>query len=111
MILFELNHKILNGDTLVTIHNGIFCISDLKFNGITKRKWWVRNPFNDVVTVHLGELKITLKYRFFPVIVVHMSINDGDFTIQKYPMQSIKLYGIGLVGVFLGVLLIYLCNQ
>ena len=99
IIFFDIDHGQINGRHLLTKHNSFFCINTLFIDGVKYKRWWVKNPFNDLIIIIYKEETISIKYNFFPFIKV--TVNEN---ISSYPIQTKKLY----TGLIIFILIIIL---
>ena len=92
---FELDHGMIRGKHVTTLHNCLLCRSSVAIDGQPLKTWWVTNPFNDVFRMDLEGATIHLTYRFFPAVTV--AVVEGTVTLSqaRYPSQTRQLYWCG----------------
>jgi hypothetical protein len=92
---FELDHGVIRGKHLTTLHNCLLCRSSIAIDGKPFRTWWVTNPFLDVFRMEVEGATIHLTYRFFPAVTVAVAEGTATLAQARFPRQTRQLYVCG----------------
>jgi hypothetical protein len=92
----RLNHGLIEGKQLITVHRWMFCTSRLYQDDQQVDSWQTINPLWERRAIGTNERFIKIKYHWLPIIVVRIYVGNQLATAKVFWKQSLHLWGSGI---------------